>query len=154
MCVCVCVCLWVYIYIYIYIYVCVCVCGYIYIYIYIYIFFFCYTSTNKESYLVSRLWSHDGHSVIPFLQKYPQCIQFSLCISTHTHTHTHQKHKHFYWKSKHMCMCIQTCQNLFLEGHCTAEFSSNSNQTHMNQLIKLFRLTRIFQESVLELAGS
>lgn len=53
---------------------------------------FLYIKT-KASYLVSRLWSHDGHSVIPFLQKYPQCIQFSLCISTHTNTHTPQKHK-------------------------------------------------------------
>ncbi len=52
-------------------------------------------------------------------------------------------------------MCIQTSgQNLFLDGHFPAEFSANSNQTHLNQLIELFRLTRIFQESVLELGGS
>jgi len=29
-----------------------------------------------------------------------------------------------------------------LEGHCPTEFSFNPNQTHMNKLIKVFRITR------------
>ncbi len=31
----------------------------------------------------------------------------------------------------------QGCPNLVLEGRCPAEFSSNPNQTHLNQQIKV-----------------
>jgi len=30
---------------------------------------------------------------------------------------------------------------LHLESYCPADFSSNPNQTHMNQLIKVFKVT-------------
>ncbi len=32
---------------------------------------------------------------------------------------------------------MQGSSNLFLEGRCPAEFSSNPNQTHLKQLIKV-----------------
>ncbi len=32
----------------------------------------------------------------------------------------------------------QGCPNSVLEGRCPAEFSSNPNQTHLKQLIKLY----------------
>ncbi len=35
---------------------------------------------------------------------------------------------------------MQECPNSFLEGHCPTEFSSNLNETHLNQLSKVFRL--------------
>jgi len=31
-------------------------------------------------------------------------------------------------------------QVLLLEAHCPAEFYSKPNQTHLNQLVKLFRI--------------
>jgi len=37
---------------------------------------------------------------------------------------------------------IQGWANSVLEGHCPAEFSSNSNQIHLNQLVIVFKLTR------------
>ncbi len=37
----------------------------------------------------------------------------------------------------------------FLEGHSSAQFSSNPNQTHLIQLIKVFRITRNFQAGVI-----
>ncbi len=40
-------------------------------------------------------------------------------------------------------------QTQFLEGHSSAEFSSNPNQTHLIQVIKVFRITRNFQVSVI-----
>ncbi len=40
-------------------------------------------------------------------------------------------------------------QTQFLEGHSSAQFSSNPNQTHLIQLIKLFRITRNFQAGVI-----
>lgn len=39
------------------------------------------------------------------------------------------------------------CPILHLKGHYTADFSSNPNQTHLNQLIKAIRITRNFQGS-------
>ncbi len=39
----------------------------------------------------------------------------------------------------------QALSTLVLEGHCPANFSSNPNQTHLNQLIKLFRITSKLQ---------
>ncbi len=39
----------------------------------------------------------------------------------------------------------QAFLTLVLEGHCPANFSSNPNQTHLNQLIKLFRITSKLQ---------
>ncbi len=43
-----------------------------------------------------------------------------------------------------MVLLLQGCPNLFLEGHCPVVFSSNPKWTHMNQLIKISRLTRNF----------
>ncbi len=40
-------------------------------------------------------------------------------------------------------------QTQFLEGHSSAQFSSNPNQTHLVQLIKVFRTTRNFQAGVI-----
>ncbi len=40
-------------------------------------------------------------------------------------------------------------QTQFLEGHSSAQFSSNPNQTHLIQLIKVFRITRNFQAGVI-----
>ncbi len=40
-------------------------------------------------------------------------------------------------------------QTQFLEGHSSAQFSSNPNQTHLIQLIKLFRITRNLQAGVI-----
>ncbi len=37
------------------------------------------------------------------------------------------------------------------EGNCPADFSNKLNETHLNQLIRVFRLNRNVQESVLEL---
>ncbi len=39
-------------------------------------------------------------------------------------------------------------QTQFLEGHNSTQFSSNPNQTHLIQLIKVFRITGNFQEGV------
>ncbi len=39
-------------------------------------------------------------------------------------------------------------QTQFLEGQSSAQFSSNPNQTHLIQLIKVFRITRNFQAAV------
>ncbi len=39
-------------------------------------------------------------------------------------------------------------QTQFLEGHSSAQFSSNPNQTHLIQIIKVFRITRNFQACV------
>ncbi len=39
---------------------------------------------------------------------------------------------------------------LVLKGHCPANFSSNPNQTHLNQLIKLFRITNKQQAGVFD----
>ncbi len=39
----------------------------------------------------------------------------------------------------------QAFSTLVLEGHCPVNFSSNPNQTHLNQLIKLFRITSKLQ---------
>ncbi len=39
----------------------------------------------------------------------------------------------------------QGFSTLVLEGHCPANFSSNPNQTHLNQLIKMFRITSKLQ---------
>ncbi len=39
-------------------------------------------------------------------------------------------------------------QTQFLEGHTSAQFSSNPNQTHLIQLITVFRITRNFQAGV------
>ncbi len=48
------------------------------------------------------------------------------------------------------CIYIAHCsQTQFLEGHSSAEFSSNPNQTHLIQVIKVFRITRNFQVSVI-----
>jgi len=45
--------------------------------------------------------------------------------------------------------------NLLLEGHLPAEFSSRLNETHLNQLIKVFRrIISNLQEGVLELNSS
>ncbi len=35
----------------------------------------------------------------------------------------------------------QGSPTLDLEIHCPAEFSTNPNQTHLNKLIKIFRIT-------------
>ncbi len=35
-----------------------------------------------------------------------------------------------------------------LEGRCPAEFSSNPDQTHLNQLISVFKITRELQAGV------
>ncbi len=43
----------------------------------------------------------------------------------------------------------QWSQTQFLEGHSSAEFSSNPNQSHLIQLIKVFRITRNFQAAVI-----
>ncbi len=40
-------------------------------------------------------------------------------------------------------------QTQFLEGHSSAQFSSNPNQTHLIQIIKVFRITRNFQAGVI-----
>ncbi len=40
-------------------------------------------------------------------------------------------------------------QTQFMEGHSSAQFSSNPNQTHLIQLIKVFRITRNFQAAVI-----
>ncbi len=40
-------------------------------------------------------------------------------------------------------------QTQFLEGHSSAQFSPNPNQTHLIQLIKVFRITRNFQTGVI-----
>uniref|UniRef100_A0A671Q7J6 5-hydroxytryptamine receptor 3A-like n=1 Tax=Sinocyclocheilus anshuiensis TaxID=1608454 RepID=A0A671Q7J6_9TELE len=45
----------------------------------------------------------------------------------------------------------ERCPNLFLDGQCPAEFSSNPNLTRLIHLIKVFRFTRNFLASVLEL---
>ncbi len=37
----------------------------------------------------------------------------------------------------HSILCKTGSPNLFLEGRCPAEFSSNRNQTHLKQLIKV-----------------
>ncbi len=37
-----------------------------------------------------------------------------------------------------------------LEGRCPAEFRSNPNQTHLNQLIKVFKITRKLPADVFE----
>ncbi len=39
-------------------------------------------------------------------------------------------------------------QTQFLEGHSSAQLSSNPIQTHLIQLVKLFRITRNFQAGV------
>lgn len=39
----------------------------------------------------------------------------------------------------------QGCPNLFLEGQCPVEFNFNISLTHLDQLIKLFRLTKNVQ---------
>ncbi len=39
-------------------------------------------------------------------------------------------------------------QTQFLEGHSSAQFCSNPNQTHLIQLIKVIRITRNFQAGV------
>ncbi len=39
-------------------------------------------------------------------------------------------------------------QTQFVEGHSSAQFSSNPNQTHLIQIIKVFRITRNFQAGV------
>ncbi len=51
---------------------------------------------------------------------------FQVCYSGNTAT--------FHWS-----------QTQFLKGHSSARFSSNPNQTHLIQLIKVFRITRNFQ---------
>ncbi len=41
-----------------------------------------------------------------------------------------------------VCVCVQLgCPTLLLAIDCPAKFSSNSNQTHLKQLIKVFRIT-------------
>ncbi len=40
-------------------------------------------------------------------------------------------------------------QTPFLEGHISAQFSSNPNQTHLIELIKLLMFTRNFQAGVI-----
>ncbi len=45
-------------------------------------------------------------------------------------------------------------QTQFLEGHSSAQFSYNPNQTHLIQIIKVYRITRNFQAGVLELVGA
>ncbi len=40
-------------------------------------------------------------------------------------------------------------QTQFLEGHSSAQICSNPNQTHLIQLIKVFRITRNFQAGVI-----
>lgn len=47
----------------------------------------------------------------------------------------------------------QGCHILLLEGHYPAEFSLNSNQTNLNQITKVFRISRNFQ-TVLALVGA
>ncbi len=44
---------------------------------------------------------------------------------------------------------IHWSQTQLLEGHSSAQFSSNPNQTHLSQLIKLFKITRNFQAGVI-----
>ncbi len=45
-------------------------------------------------------------------------------------------------------------QTQFLEGHSSAQYSYNPNQTHLIQIIKVYRITRNFQAGVLELVGA
>jgi len=40
-----------------------------------------------------------------------------------------------------IAIIVQGSSNLVLEGQCPGEFSSNSHQTHLNNLIKVFRIT-------------
>ncbi len=40
-------------------------------------------------------------------------------------------------------------QTRFLEGHSSAQFSSNPNQTHLIQLIKVFKVTGNLQAGVI-----
>ncbi len=47
-----------------------------------------------------------------------------------------------------MCL-IHWSQTQFLEGHSSAQFSSNLNQTHLIQIIKVFRIIRNFQAGVI-----
>ncbi len=52
---------------------------------------------------------------------------------------------HFTW----LQMCLDHwSQTQFLEGHSSAQFSSNPNQTHLLQLIKVFRIKN-FQAGVI-----
>jgi len=44
----------------------------------------------------------------------------------------------------------QGFSNSVLEGHCPAEFSSNTDQTHRSKLIKVFRITRNSQVCVFD----
>ncbi len=45
----------------------------------------------------------------------------------------------------HFLILQHWSQSQFLEGHSSAQFNSNPNQTHLIQLIKVFRITRNFQ---------
>ncbi len=48
------------------------------------------------------------------------------------------------------CICLyHWSQTQFLEGHSSAQFSSNPNQTHLIQLIKVLRITRNVQAGVI-----
>jgi len=49
---------------------------------------------------------------------------------------------------------MQGFSNSVLEGRCPAEFSSNPDQTHLSKLIKVFRITRNFQEVCLIRVGA
>ncbi len=40
-------------------------------------------------------------------------------------------------------------QTQFLEGHSSAQFNSNPNQTHLIQLIKVFKITGNLQAGVI-----
>ncbi|KAI2651197.1 Potassium voltage-gated channel subfamily A member 3 [Labeo rohita] len=49
---------------------------------------------------------------------------------------------------KKMLTLVQWPQTQFLEGHSSAQCSSNPNQTHLIQLIRIFRIIRNFQAGV------
>ncbi len=59
-----------------------------------------------------------------------------------------------------LCVCVKFIglrlewlshwsQTQFLEGHSSAQFSSSPNQTHLIQIIKVFGITRNFQEGAI-----
>ncbi len=58
----------------------------------------------------------------------------------------------FVWDNRKSCSVFralaQWSQTQFLEGHSSAQFSTNPNQTHQIQLIKVFRITRNFRADV------
>ncbi len=102
---------------------------------------------------VQMLWWYPGekggtfNDIIPFLR---QVFQNDLTVAINP------GFNHSYLKSLllifttlcHLFEAISLVESRVLEGRCPAEFSSNPNQTHLNKLINVFKITRKLQTGV------